>query len=177
MIFCATGGRMGFATRSEGGVWQDSGSRCGNATFLYLSHFFVVIPCESALPCRTGEKEGDESMPPQKSGGACDPDSGTEWHTAIRPHAGSLSSPFIPAGRLGNRPPGGALKEGRQTYELARAGPFFEGALAPARWPHELEKPDPGFGRGGLVGLSRVWCSWYGPGGASSASLWVFLFR
>ena len=33
---------------------------------------------------------------------------------------------------------------------MAQADPFFEGALAPARWPHELEKPNPGFGRGGL---------------------------
>ena len=73
MIFCATGDRMGFATRSEGGVRQDSGSRRGNATFLYLPHSSVVIPCESASPRRTGEKEGDESDPPQKWGGHVTP--------------------------------------------------------------------------------------------------------
>ena len=60
---------MVFATRSEGGVWQDFGSRCGIATFRYLPHSSVVILCESAPPCRTGEKEGDESDPPQKWGG------------------------------------------------------------------------------------------------------------
>ena len=38
---------------------------------------------------------------------------------------------------------------------MERAGPFFGGALAPARWPHELEKPNPGFGRGGLVSVSE----------------------
>ena len=27
--------------------------------------------------------------------------------------------------------------------------------MAPARWPHELEKPNPSFGRGGLVGVSE----------------------
>ena len=97
---------MVFATGLQGGVWQDSGSRCGNAISFYLSHSSVVISCESAPPCRTGEKEGDDSAPPQ-SGGACDPDSGTEWHTAIRPHAGryrphlSLREGSEPAPRRG----------------------------------------------------------------------------
>ena len=63
---------MVFATRSEGGVWQDSGSRCGKLTFRYLPYSSVVILCESAPPCRTGEKEGDESDLPPKVGGACD---------------------------------------------------------------------------------------------------------
>ena len=67
--------------------------RCHNSIFPYLAHSYVVIHCESARPCRTGEKEGDESDPPQ-SGGACDPDSGTESHTAIRPHAGR-SRPYL----------------------------------------------------------------------------------
>ena len=26
--------------------------------------------------------------------------------------------------------------------------------MAPARWPHELEKPNPGYGRGGVAGVS-----------------------
>ena len=68
-VFSATGGRMVFATGLEGGVLQDSGSRCGKATFRYLSHSAVVIPYESAPLCRTGKKEGDESDPPQKRGG------------------------------------------------------------------------------------------------------------
>ena len=67
--FYATGGRLVFATGLQGGVWQDSGSRCGKATFLYLTHFSVVISRESTPPCRTGKKEGDESDPPPKAGG------------------------------------------------------------------------------------------------------------
>ena len=84
---------------------------------------------------------------------------------------------IYPCGKAWNSPPEGVLKEGRRTYEMARAGPFFEGALAPARWPHELEKPNPDFGRSGLVGVFRVWCSWAGPGGAPSDSLQGFRLR
>ena len=47
----------------------------------------------SAYIDKPGEKGEDESDP-QKSGGACDPDSGTESHTAIRPHAGR-SRPYL----------------------------------------------------------------------------------
>ena len=93
---------MVLATRSEGGVWQDSGSRCGKPTFRYLPYSSVVIPCESARPCRTGEKEGDESDPPKKWGGHVTPDSGAEWHASIRPHAGR-SRPHI------------SLREGSET--------------------------------------------------------------
>ena len=50
-------------------MFQDLRFRCSNATFRYISHSAVVICCESARPCRTGEKEGDESDPPQKWGG------------------------------------------------------------------------------------------------------------
>ena len=71
MCFVGTEGRMVRGTRSEGGVVQDLPVRCSNATFRYLSHSAVVIPYESAPPCRTGKKDGDESDPPQ-SGGACD---------------------------------------------------------------------------------------------------------
>ena len=98
---------MVFVTGLEGGVSQNSEPRCHNSILPYLSHSSVVILCESAPPCRTGEKEGDESDPPQKSGGHVTPDSGAESHASIRPHAGSLSSSFIPAGRLGTAPPEG----------------------------------------------------------------------
>ena len=60
---------MVFAAGLEGGVRHDSAKRCGKAAFLYLSHSAVVIRCESAPPCRTGEKGGDESDPPQSGGG------------------------------------------------------------------------------------------------------------
>ena len=69
MVFIATEGRMVFATRSEGGVWQDSSSRCGEAAFRYMPHSAVVIPFETARTLRTREKGGDVSDPPQKRGG------------------------------------------------------------------------------------------------------------
>ena len=95
---------------------QDSELRCYNALFRYLSHFTVVIPCESAPPSAEREKKRGTRAPPPKSGGACDPDSGTELHTAIRPHAGSLSSSFIPAGRLGRAPRRGAERNGERYW-------------------------------------------------------------
>ena len=69
MVFGVPNDRMVFAPGLQGGVGQDFGSRWDKATFRYLSHSVVFIPCESAPPCRTGEKEGDESDPPQKRGG------------------------------------------------------------------------------------------------------------
>ena len=60
---------MVFATGLEGGVWQDSGSRCGEAAFLYMPYSAVVIRCGSARPLPTREKGGDESDPPKKRGG------------------------------------------------------------------------------------------------------------
>ena len=59
---------MVFATGLEGGVWQDSGSRCGEAAFRYMPHFAVVIIYESALALRTRENGGDESAPPKNRG-------------------------------------------------------------------------------------------------------------
>ena len=91
-------------TETEGGVFQESLKRCSNSILPYLSHSAVVARCESAPLCRTGEKEGDESDPPKKAGGHVIPDSGAMFHASIRPHAGSLSSSFIPAGRLGTAP-------------------------------------------------------------------------
>ena len=91
-------------TELEGGVFQDSPERCSTTSFSYLSHFAVVIPDNRTTPCRTGEKGEDESDPPQKSGGHVTLDSGAVFHASIRPHAGSLSSSFIPAGRLGTSP-------------------------------------------------------------------------
>ena len=103
VVFIGTGGRMYFGTRSEGGVYQNFRLRCTTATFVYLSHSAVVIPCESARPLRTREKGGDESAPPQN-------------RVVMRPRIavlstiplsgpmGSLSSSFIPAGRLRNSP-------------------------------------------------------------------------
>ena len=107
VVFIGTGGRMYFGTRSErerGGVYQNFRLRCTTATFVYLSHSAVVIPFESARPLRTREKGGDESDPPKKPGGHAAPDSGTEYHTAIRPHGVALVL-IYPCGKAQNSPP------------------------------------------------------------------------
>ena len=69
MGFHAPKDRMVFAPGLEGGVGHNFGSRYGEASFLYMPHSAVVIPCESARPLPTREKGGDESDPPQKRGG------------------------------------------------------------------------------------------------------------
>ena len=86
---------MLFATGLGGLQFPDDW--CCTTDFAYLSHTAVVIPCESARSCRTGEKEGDESDPSKKSGEHVTPNSGTELHTAYSAPRGSLSSLFIPA--------------------------------------------------------------------------------
>ena len=47
MVFGVPKDRMGFAPGFQGSVGQNFGSRWDKALFLYLSHFAVVIPCES----------------------------------------------------------------------------------------------------------------------------------
>ena len=96
--------------RVRGGGLQFPDDWCCTTDFTYLSHTAVVIPCESARPCRTGER-GTRATPPPKVGGHVTPNSGTELHTAYSAPRGSLSSSFIPAGRLGTAPPEGVLTE------------------------------------------------------------------
>ena len=62
---------------------------------------------------------------PPKRGVPTDPDSGALWHASIPARRGSLSSVFIPAGRLGKDAPEGALKEGRRTYENGASWTLF----------------------------------------------------
>ena len=75
------------------GVFQDFSLRSTTATFVYLPHFAVVrtLKRPSRVP-RAACRAGTRATPP-KTGGSCDPDSGTEFHTAItapwgrsRPH-------------------------------------------------------------------------------------------
>ena len=106
-------------------------------------------------PARFGRgRKAETRATPQKRGGHAAPDSGTEYHTAIRPHGVALVL-IYPCGKAQKQPPGAALKARRRTYEMARGRPLSPGALAPARWPDELEKPDPGFRRPGLAGRAR----------------------
>ena len=79
-VFHATNDRLFFATRSEGGVWQDSGSRCGNATFLYLTHSIVVILYYSTPRVPNGRKRRGRERPPKKVGGYAVPRRRAMWH-------------------------------------------------------------------------------------------------
>ena len=90
-------------TRSEGGVFQELLKRYSTTAFSYLSHSAVVIPCESARPLRTREKGGDERRPPPKAGGHVTPIAAL-CSTPLPGPMGSLSSSFIPAGRLRTAP-------------------------------------------------------------------------
>ena len=67
------------------------------------------------LPRTDPGKSGRTRATPTKSGGSCGPDSGPVFHAPIRPHAGSLSSLLIPAGRLGSE----ALTRRRQALPLS----------------------------------------------------------
>ena len=104
MVLSVPEGRMVFVTGLEGGVEHNFGGRWNKATFPYLSHSSVVISCESALPCRTGEKDGDESDPPKKWGGHVTLDSGTVEHASIRPHGVALVL-IYPCGKARKQPP------------------------------------------------------------------------
>ena len=94
-------------TQLEGGVFQESLKRYSTPAYFYLSHSAVVIPCESAPPLPTREKGGDESDPPPNRGG-------------------SLSSLFIPAGRLGTGPLSPRASS-------CRIGPRRQGFASPLR--------------------------------------------
>ena len=55
---------------------------------------------------------------PQKRGVPTDPDSGALWHASIPARRGSLSSVFIPAGRLGKDAP-------ERGFKLRSSNPFY----------------------------------------------------
>ena len=112
-------------TQLEGGVFQESLKRYSTTTFVYMPHSVVVIPCESARPLRTREKGGDESDPPQKRGGMR-PWIAARCSTLLSGPMGSLSSSFIPAGRLGKTPLSPCASS-------CRIGPRRQGFASPLR--------------------------------------------
>ena len=63
-------------------MWHDFSLRCTTAVFVYLTHSPVISQFETALLRPRGRMMAGTRAPPPKSGG-------------------SLSSSFIPAGRLG----------------------------------------------------------------------------
>ena len=72
-----------------------------------------------------GKKAGTRAPPP-KQGGHADTDSGAVYHASIRSHDWSLSSSFIPAGRLGTAPLSPRASS-------CRIGPRRQGFASPLR--------------------------------------------
>ncbi len=90
-----------FAVGSEGGVRHGCNEQCGEAAFLYMTHSAVVSRSETALPLWTREKGGDVSDPPQNRG-VMRPFVAVACGIPLLGPMGSLTSSFIPAGRLTN---------------------------------------------------------------------------
>ena len=72
------------------------------ATLVYMTHSTVVSRSETALPLWTREKGGGRERPPPKQGGHAVPHRWHPGHASVRDPMGSLTSSFIPAGRLTN---------------------------------------------------------------------------
>ena len=112
-------------TQLEGGVFQELLKRYFTTACSYLSHSAVVIPHESARPLPTREKGGDESDPPQNRG-VMRTRVAARCSTLLSGPMGSLSSSFIPAGRLGTDPLSPRASS-------CRIGPRRQGFASPLR--------------------------------------------
>ena len=71
-----------------------------------------------------GRKAGTRATPPKKQGGHAVPKRGALWHTLFGPHDGSLSSSFIPAGRLRTAPRSGAENTETEPMKWRELVPF-----------------------------------------------------
>ena len=97
------------------------------ATFAYMPHSAVVSCFESAILRSKGRMmAGDVSDPPPKQGGHAAFRSGRVLPTSTRPHDGSLTSSFIPAGRLVKTPLSPRASS-------CRIGPRRQGFASPLR--------------------------------------------
>ena len=114
-----------FAAGSEGGVRHGCNEQCGEAAFLYIPHSAVVSHSETALPLWTREKGGDVSDPP-KNRGVMRPFVAVACGIPLLGPMGSLTSSFIPAGRLGTDP----LSPRASSW---RIGPRRQGYASPLR--------------------------------------------
>ena len=88
-----------FAAPSEGGVRHDSDKKCGKAAFLYLPHSAVVSRFETAPPAVDAGKKLGRERPPQNRG-VMRPFVAVACGIPLLGPMGSLTSSFIPAGRL-----------------------------------------------------------------------------
>ena len=114
--FSPQGQRGGCGIKKRGGV---------AAPHSLNSFFSCSLPLLFGFENDDPEKFEETIATPPKRGVPTDPDSGAEWHASIPARRGSLSSVFIPAGRLGKDAPEGALKEGRRTYENGASWTLF----------------------------------------------------
>ena len=103
-IFVVPKDRMLNAPDSEGGLGQKTGTRRDTSTFSYLFHSAVFAFYSSDSPVPIQGNRGGRERPPRKAGGHVAPIAALVGHASIRPHAGSLSSLLIPAGRLKTAP-------------------------------------------------------------------------
>ena len=75
---------------------------CSSPTFLQLFCFLCFAAAIRPSHRMTIQKNSRETIAtPPKRGVPTGPDSGAVWHASIPARRGSLSSVFIPAGRLG----------------------------------------------------------------------------
>ena len=91
-----------YATDSEGGCGMAFRPGLPPATLVYMPHSAVVSCFESAILRPKGRMmAGDVSDPPKKQGGHAVPHRWHLGHAFVPDPMGSLTSSFIPAGRLG----------------------------------------------------------------------------
>ena len=100
--------------------------KCGKAAFLYLPQSAVVSRSETALPLWTREKGGGRERPPPKQGGHAVAFVAVSCGIPLLGPMGSLTSSFIPAGRLVKTPLSPRASS-------CRIGPRRQGFAAPLR--------------------------------------------
>ena len=96
---------------------------CGGVTSPHSLKSFVFrdLPLLFGFHNDDTEKSGKTIATPQKKGGHAAPCSGAMWHTPYTGPKGSLSSVFIPAGRLGTAPRRGAERRRTELYDALRS--------------------------------------------------------
>ena len=114
-----------FRTRSEGGCYMRFSLRLPqpHSSICLIPLWLAALKRPSASDA--GERLGRE-RPPKKQGGHAAFRSGRVLHTSTRPHDGSLTSSFIPAGRLRTDP----LSPRASSW---RIGPRRQGFASPLR--------------------------------------------
>ena len=110
--FSPQGQRGGCGIKKRGGV---------AAPHSLNSFVSCVLPLLFGFENDDPKKFEETIATPPKRGVPTDPDSGAEWHASIPARRGSLSSVFIPAGRLGTAPRRGAERRRTELYDALRS--------------------------------------------------------